>query len=540
MSEPRVLIVGAGPTGLVLALELHRQGIPCCVIDKRSAPTNGSKALSINPSTLDLLNAFGVSERLLKRGVRVRRATVLCNDRRISSVDFRRIRDRNRFFLMLPQPATEAVLTEALTERGGVIERGTAAVGVQQTDEAVTVSMVDSSGRQREERFDYVVGCDGARSEIRHLLGLSFQGADHSLQLALGDVKIAWDRPRDEAFYVMGDDGFCIVLPLTNDRHRVVVTVDAQRGEPAVVTLATLQERLDACTRSGAVLSDPSWLSQAPIYTRIAAANRSRRVFLAGDAVHLFSPIGGYGMNTGIADAMSLGWRLAYVLRGFAAETCLQGYEVERMKVAREMVQQTEISTSLLRRGTLHSPALEAQWLPRMSNRRLLKALPYQLAGFTQSYNEVNPPTAGRVALPGCMVPIGERMPAWPHARGVHHLVCTAPRPSDHWPEALAGLRKEYGGMLQISTLSRHATDIAAPDGQLDCEYGRLVTRYGFPSHGMTLVRPDLYVETITDGKGSADAMARHLATHYRRDASGFSAWLDPLAGLLARTTTST
>lgn len=518
-----VLIIGAGPTGMTLALQLRAYGVPVRVIEKAVETRGGSKALSVNPSTLYVFDQLGVADRVIRAGRPLGRATVICRGHRMAAVDLQRLPYRYNNFVMLPQPKTEQILGERLREVGVEIERGVTFTSLQSTDEGVTVSTVDREGSTERRRYAYVVGCDGARSAVREALGISFTGFDYPMHFLLADARAQWPGRLHEGTYAVEDDGFLILLPLTGELHRVVVKVSGPFVEHQKVSFDMVKDAVNACVGDRLVLTDPTWVSGAPFYNRLASSVRSGRVFLAGDSAHLFSPIGGFGMNTGVGDAFNLGWKLAYVMRGRASAGILDTYEAERLLLARRLVFLNDRSTSLIARLDRHEKKDEELWLPLARNRPNLRAMPYNLAGLSHSYEAAPSGRAGRAALPGCVAPfvdaVRSRAPEGEDQRGRHLLVVNASSPGSGWPRCAATieeLRVRYRSFLQVMVFGDRAACAPLSEGVLWRPDATALEGCGFPDPGVALVRPDFYIEHVSALEDGGDSLAKYLADHYR------------------------
>jgi 2-polyprenyl-6-methoxyphenol hydroxylase-like FAD-dependent oxidoreductase len=245
------------------------------------------------------------------------------------------------FPLLLAQSRTEAILSARLAELGVEVERGVELVGLEEDGDGVTASLKRADGATEATRALYLAGCDGARSAVRHALGIDFEGITEPETFLLGDVRIDGGDLDDRSLYLWWHDGGTIALfPFEEGVWRVFAVRDAAGDEPA--TLEELQRAVDRHGPPGLRLRDPTWLSVFRINERLAAHYRKGRCFLAGDAAHIHSPAGGQGMNTGIQDAVNLGWKLAYALKGLGdAATLLDSYEAERRPTARAVVDES-------------------------------------------------------------------------------------------------------------------------------------------------------------------------------------------------------
>jgi len=314
-----VLIVGAGPTGLTAAVELARRGIAPRIVDRNEGPTPLSKAVGINPRSLDLLEPGGVAERLLAEGLRIREGHVHYRGRELATLQLSRLPHRFNFLLALPQSDTETILAQRLSELGVEVERRTALTGLRQDGDRVEVTLEGPDGRE-EAACDLVYGADGVHSAVREALGLSFDGYTHDRTWSIADAEIddwPYGNPAANLFLQPGGSvGF--IIPIGAGRFRAVSnTEDALAQIPGGYSLSRL------------LRSDTF-----KIPVRQVATYQSGAVFLGGDAAHVHSPVGGRGMNLGIEDA-------ATFAQMFAAGD-LSGYTAARHPVGAQWIKASE------------------------------------------------------------------------------------------------------------------------------------------------------------------------------------------------------
>jgi 2-polyprenyl-6-methoxyphenol hydroxylase-like FAD-dependent oxidoreductase len=341
--NPAVLIVGAGPSGLMLACELHRANVSFRIVDKITQPSTRSRALVVHARTLELLDKLGIADRLAARGARTMRARVYINKKHAADlqIDDTGIDDTPfRYILMVSQAETERVLTEWLHEHGVEVERGVEVTHVEATFGEATLKLLGGATEQVKAR--YVVGCDGAHSVVRHAGKFAFEGEPYLQDFVLADIHLAPPTSLDSLNMFFDDRGFFVVLPLASDVFRIIASrVDAPKttGDP---TLAEVQALADELSPVPLVLRDPVWLARFRLHHRQTDQYRRGPLFLAGDAAHIHSPAGGQGMNTGMQDAVNLAWKLALVVRGEASESLLDSYHDERHPVGRELLRTTD------------------------------------------------------------------------------------------------------------------------------------------------------------------------------------------------------
>jgi len=345
-----VLVVGAGPTGLAAALALTQSGIPLHLIDRLPEPTSQSRAAVIHARTIELFERLGIAEDFLARGVKIHGAAIYGPEGKLlSRPNMDHLPTAYAYMLGLEQSVTEALLAERLSALGVTAERKVELLGFEQTESSVRVRLRNGDGRETEAEYSYLVGCDGARSAARAGLGLHLEGETLDATWITADVKIRWDRSSDEAIAYLSPQGFAFIAPMNDDRWRVIVNVPKMTPEQAEkLTLEEIQAMVLERFGLDAPLYDPVWISPFSINTRIAPTMRNGRVFLAGDASHVHSPIGGQGMNTGIQDALNLAWKLALVHAGRAVPELLDSYNPERHGNAKRLLQMVGPATKVV------------------------------------------------------------------------------------------------------------------------------------------------------------------------------------------------
>jgi 2-polyprenyl-6-methoxyphenol hydroxylase-like FAD-dependent oxidoreductase len=340
MADPDVLIVGAGPTGLSLAISLRQHGISVRIIDRAAAPATVSKALAVWSGSLEALAAMHVVDAFVTAGRRLNALCVGDAGHELARLTIGEgIDSPYPFPLLLPQSRTEAILTTRLAALGTVVERGSELAGITQDREAVTATIKKTDGSSEQARAGYLVGCDGARSLVRQALDIALEGHTEPESFLLGDVKIDGGNLDHRNIYLWWHGGGTIALfPFEDSIWRIFGKRDEGVASDQT-SLAELQQYADRHGPPGLRLRDPTWLSVFRINERVAARYHVGRCFIAGDAAHIHSPAGGQGMNTGMQDAVNLAWKLAYVLNGIGdPELLLESYEAERRPIAQEVV----------------------------------------------------------------------------------------------------------------------------------------------------------------------------------------------------------
>ena len=345
VENPDVLICGAGPVGLAMAIELARYGLSVRIIDKAAEPSDKSKALVIWPRTLELLSRSGVAKSLIAAGFQVTAANITAGSETIAHIELNQVDSPYPFALMLPQSETERILTAHLNSLGVAIERNVELTSFVHSAEEV-VSTLNLNAAQQTIHSKWLIGCDGAHSIVRHQLGMHFIGDTLQSNWMLADVHLTHVPAPAEVTVAWHSAGALVIFPITQTRYRIIADIpetpasdQAPQGKTEqTFTLQDVQAVLDQRGPGGITASDPIWLAGFHINERKVADYRAGRVFLAGDAAHIHSPAGGQGMNTGIQDACNLAWKLALVHRRCGAEALLASYTPERSYVGEQVL----------------------------------------------------------------------------------------------------------------------------------------------------------------------------------------------------------
>lgn len=348
-SETKVLVVGAGPTGLLLAGDLAAGGVPCTVLERRDQESNLTRAFAVHARTLELLDARGLADELVTTGQRTQQLRLFMHAR----VDLSRLPSRFPYLLVTPQYETERVLRERAEALGVEIVRGAEVTGLRRDGDGVEVDVRTAAGTGPR-RAAYVVGADGVHSAVRSGLGVEFPGHAAVQSVMLADVRLA-ERPPDVLTVGAVGEAFAFIAPYGDGWYRVIAwDRSSQLPDNAPVDLDRVRQVVRTALGTDLGMHDARWMSRFHSDERQATTYRAGRVLLAGDAAHVHSPAGGQGMNTGLQDAANLGWKLAAVVRGDAPDGLLDSYQAERYPVGTRVLR---TSGTLLRMVTLESRA---------------------------------------------------------------------------------------------------------------------------------------------------------------------------------------
>lgn len=514
----QVLISGAGPTGLMLAGQLAAQGIRCRIIDKAATRSPHSRALVVQPRTLELFDLMGQAEALIAAGQPTPEVGLYLNHQRIAdlSISNTGVTDTAYpFLLFVSQVETERVLLRYLNEQGVQVEQPLELLSFKSDAGGVTAQLQHGDGRKETVRADYVVGCDGAHSAVRKGLGLQFLGEAYEQDFVLADVDIDWPIGHNQLTISVNDDGAFVVFPMKGERaYRVIA---ARAGSPAAdasdPTLAELQALADRRSPVPLTLSAPRWLARFRLHHRAVNRYQIGRGFVAGDAAHIHSPAGGQGMNTGIQDAANLAWKLALVLRGQAPQSLLASYHDERWPVGQALLRTTDRLFSM---GTSRSRLLIGArnlLLPPLAGRifgsRWLRQRLFRLIGQLDIAYPASPIVDENLEgasrsfrhAPGK----GERAPAV--LKGGEALRTRLRGPKHHllaFTGSAMGLELESLQRRLLEALGPHKAmceviliwrgDGIGPIGSIYDDHGVLHACYGLEGPGLYLIRPDGYI----------------------------------------------
>src|ERR1700728_2642654 len=312
-NDTDILIVGAGPVGLFLANECARRAIRFRLIEEQPAQSAHSKALAIFPRTLEIFDMAGVVGSFLETANRVTSVIVSSHERTVAQLPFEPPETPYPFVAMVPQNITEQLLVQELEKKGGHVEYQTRFVSAQQDEDGVTVAL-ERNNAPAALRTSFVIGCDGAHSQVRKEMNVPLEGGDYAADFMLADIETNAFRSASEMLLCPNEHGPVALFPMSATRWRMVATVEQVEGDAP--DLGLVQKLLHDRAPAGIEPRDLHWSAYFRIHHRHAARMRDWRVLIAGDAAHIHSPFGGQGMNTGLHDVWNLVWKLDLFLQG--------------------------------------------------------------------------------------------------------------------------------------------------------------------------------------------------------------------------------
>ena len=359
-----VLIVGAGPVGLFLANECARRGLRYRIVETNATQSQHSKALAIFPRTLEIFDMANVVGPFLDLANRVTSLAIIAGEHQLGHMAFTPEDTPYSFVAMVPQDVTEKLLVEELQRRGGKVEYETTFVSAVERDGYVAATL-EQGGRTVEVSAAFVVGCDGAHSAVRHLLGLTFEGAMYESLFMLADIQSNETLPADQLQLCPNEVGPVAIFPMSATRRRIVAMIHEREDDAP--SLEMVQRVLRERAPKGLEALALHWSSYFQIHHRHVAKLHVGRMFVAGDAAHIHSPFGGQGMNTGLQDVWNLAWKLDLAIHGLAGEELLESYTSERLPVIKSVIETTHFMTKALGTPNKLAQAMRDTLIPMVS-----------------------------------------------------------------------------------------------------------------------------------------------------------------------------
>jgi len=502
MSRIGVLVVGAGPTGLALALWLAKLGASVRIIDKTSGPGSTSRALAVQARTLELYAQLDLADEVLKRGHKTPAVNLWVKGESAARISFADVGEGLTpypFLHTFPQDEHERLLIARLKDFGVEVERETELIGFQDDGECVTARLRGPDGKEVLSEAAYLAGCDGARSLVRAAIGAQFPGGTYRQLFYVADVEASGPTMNGELHVDLDEADFLAVFPISGaGRARLIGTVRDERAEhPEALKFEDVSDR--AIRHLKVEVAKVNWFSTYHVHHRVTDRFRKGRAFLLGDAAHIHSPAGGQGMNTGLGDAINLAWKLAAVLEGRARDALLDSYEAERIGFARRLVATTDRVFSF---ATAEGPVADflrtriaPLVIPAATSFEATREFLFRTVSQIMLNYRGGPFSAGRAGR----VEGGDRMP-WVAIDGRDNF------------ESLASMRWRahvYGEASPELTQWCAARDVPLDVFAWRPEHEAA----GLARNAVYLIRPDSYV-ALADASGSPRALGEYEAAH--------------------------
>ncbi len=508
--DMQVLVVGAGPVGLVAGAELARRGVRVRVIDKLTHPTDQSRAIAVHPRSLDMFDRMGIVDELVSTGIKAIAMQLYAGHTKLFRVPLGEVDSAFPFTLSTAQTETERVLNDHLESLGVTVDRGVELVALTQSEQDVHVTLRRDDGSTEEVCASWVIGADGGHSVVRRMVGTKLAGSFVGQRFLLADVDAEHQLDLDAMHTFFAPDGPVVVLPMADGRMRFLAEVhDAQFNTNP--TQDELQAILDRRIGGIRVLRS-HWLTGFEIHHARVPAYRWGRVFLAGDAAHIHSPAGGQGMNTGMQDAFNLAWKLAARINGEAGNTLLDSYEAERLPIADAVI---TFTNRLTRAGTLSG-------LPRRIRDvvlRMVGRVPAARRFMAETATEVNisyknsPIAVGGISG-HAKASAGEHLPHVADAKVQEQLGAVLGRHTRHViltvADAQVAPAPDDPSHTQV-LVTTDSTPVAGYDAVIADPEGVVAQRLGINDGARVVIRPDSYIgaiATLHDTTAIADYFA--------------------------------
>jgi 2-polyprenyl-6-methoxyphenol hydroxylase-like FAD-dependent oxidoreductase len=508
-----VLIVGAGPTGLVLALWLTRLGVRVRIVDQTAEPGTTSRALAVQARTLELYRQIGLADAVVELGRKMVAVNLWVAGRNVARASFGTMGvdiSPYPYALIFPQDEHERLLIDRLTEAGVEVERGTELLGFEDAKGSVIARLKRADGTGETCEAAYIAGCDGAHSRVRETLQIGFPGGVYAHLFYVADVEASGTAMNGEVNIGLDTTDFLAVFPLKREgRARLVGTV-RQEAEGEHESLSWDDVSKHVIEWMSIAVARVNWFSTYRVHHRVADHFRKGRAFLLGDAAHVHSPVGGQGMNTGIGDAVNLAWKLAAVLDGRAAAQILDSYEPERIAFARRLVATTDQAFTGVTSDGAMARRLRLNIAPLLMPPLFRLAMVRRFMFRTVSQTSVNYRGSSLSEGQAGRVHGGDRLP-WVKA-------------------ASSGIAKDNFAPLASLDWQVHVYGDPRPGLRTACERRKLPLHV-FPWHpemrpsglrrnALYLVRPDGYV-ALADPEGKGTAVTSYVDTHQLTPPSG-------------------
>jgi 2-polyprenyl-6-methoxyphenol hydroxylase-like FAD-dependent oxidoreductase len=388
-NSPRVLICGAGPTGLVLALWLARRQVPFRIIDKAPHAGTASRALVVQARTLEFYRMLGIDKAIVDQTTKVDQLRLWVRQRQVGTVLFGlNATSISAFpnFYVFPQDEHERVLEVELEKLGIRVERNTELISFKEENDGIDARLKTSGGETTKIRVDYLAGCDGSRSRVREMIGAAFPGGTYEPVYYVADIVASGPVVNGGLNLALDTEDFLAVFPMHGEgRVRLVGTVDSEDPDR---TFQWKDVSQDILRRLQIETKTVNWFSTYRVHHRVASFFRKGRAFLCGDAAHVHSPVGGQGMNTGIGDAINLAWKLDAVLRKDAPGDILDTYEQERIPFARSLVNTTDRVFTFVNKRSFLATVIRTRLvpliLPKLFQRPAIRSAAFRLVSQTR------------------------------------------------------------------------------------------------------------------------------------------------------------
>lgn len=501
-----VLIVGAGPTGLLMAIELARYNIPFRIIDKKAEPTQTTNAAGIQTRTLEILEHIGLSDQFIGAGLPVHTLQLEAEGNQLATLLLNRIDSHFKFILMLPQSQTEAIFNQYIKQLNVTVERSVELIDLKQDSDKVTVTLKHADNSSETAEFQWVIGCDGYHSIVRDKSNIQMVGSDIPQEFVVADIRIkATIDPETIIMYFTKGTVFGL-FPLRDNKYRIVANSNQAENKKSFSD-AEIKQIVQHHTKNKVEATEILWSSPFWIHSKVAEKLRQGRVFIAGDAAHVHSPAGAQGMNTGLQDVYNLAWKLALVIQNQVNPSILNSYEPERLPIIKSIVTITEKLSHLvlthnrfvlgLRNFFFKHIAGKSTFLQNIVAARVTQiSLNYRKSPIVeqQTKGRTNSPKPGD-RLWDVEMKNGRRL--YDYIKDTqHHLFLFTGRTTtseqlQEMNDINAKLSQQFSNLIKVHVITDQALQFA---NVIDDKDYSIHKRFGITKSSMCLVRPDQYI----------------------------------------------
>ena len=499
MQKTKVLIIGAGPTGLMAACQLSRHGIDCIIIDKKQGPTKESRALVLHARTLEIYDQMGIANEALLLGNIVQKVQVIIENKKTQNLKLSRLGEGLSpfpFLLILEQSKNEELLYQFLIKQNRDVQWNHEMVSITQEEDKVHVA-VRKGDEAIEIEADYVIAADGSKSVVRETMEIPFLGGTYENIFFVADTALTeWDHEA-LTIYLSGQT-FLGLFPMQGkNRFRVIGILPKEYQDENPKSFEEIIPYIQKQVPTKLHFSETAWFSMYRLHHRWIENFRSNRVFFAGDAAHIHSPAGGQGMNTGIQDAYNLAWKLAFKLNGSGSDKLLDTYNLERLPFARQLVKSTDRAFYMATSGRWYHKIFRSQLVPLLLP-FVFNFKKYRLRGF-KTVSQIgikyigSDLTVNRV-MQVLTIKAGDRFPYLITEDGnnmydlmkepVFHAVVICLAGENKLIEEMEELQKQLPAILNVIDL---------------CKEKKMIEKFKIKKDTVILVRPDHYIGLITD-----------------------------------------
>lgn len=517
MAKPAVIIIGAGPAGLMMACQLAMRNIPFRIIDKTADHTTQSRALVIHARSLEIFQQMGTAEEAVRQGEIAKAVNLIVNGKKQLRLGLRDIGNNVTdfpFLLILEQSKTEAILVNYLTRLGYQVERNTELIQFSQNKNGVTAIIQKKDGAQETVDASWLIGADGAHSIVREYLEIPFLGKTYQQSLYVLDCEVSLDFPPDEMYLSFSAETFAGFFPMTNGRCRVLGLVPEVLENKETITFEDINKNFTEQTHLNVQLKNPEWISRYSSHHRVVSAFRKGRCFLAGDAAHIHSPVGAQGMNTGLQDAYNLAWKLALVIQNKAKEDLLGTYENERIDIAIRLVKSTDRVFHLVTSENHFLKIYRMQIIPLILKLVLPIAQKISFIGnvgfkniseIALDYRKSELSKQDNVSLlsktslkPGDRVPYNFLRKEFTEGTGFHLLLFSKIKLAENAFDTFVKIYQPFSDMIKIHEVP------------FNDDTEKIYNQFGIKEAGIYLIRPDSYI-AYRSGSLAADKLGDFL-----------------------------